>query len=56
MQDKSQAQPAIDLPFFLKVYEKRQFEGGAEIATLEEGGVSSWPEAVQYLMRNYVLS
>ena len=43
----------MSLPYFLDGFALSQYESGIEMVAPEEGGVSSWPEAVQYLLKNY---
>lgn len=38
----------IALPTFLKGFDKSQYEAGVEMIFPEKGGVSSWPDVVQY--------
>lgn len=51
-----EAQTFIAFPSFLKGFAKSQHKSGAEMASLEEDGISSWSEFVQYLLRNYTQS
>ena len=53
IQEMSEAQAFVELPSFFDGYGKSQYEAGVERTLPEEGGVESWPEAVQYLLRNY---
>lgn len=56
IQEMSEAQAIAALPSFLDGFAKSQYETGAETVFPEEGGISSWPEAVQYRLRNYAQS
>lgn len=56
IQKISEAEAVVALPSFQKVFASAQFEAGVEIASPEKGGISDWPEAVQYLSRNYAQS
>lgn len=47
IQGMSEAQAFIAYPSFLKGFSKSQYEAGAEMVFPEEGGISSWSEAVQ---------
>ena len=51
----SEAQAFIALPTFLSGQAQQQFNAVCG-ASFEEGGVSCWPEAVQYLLRSYTTS
>lgn len=53
IQEKLAAQELVALPSFLKEFAKSHFEAGAEMVSPEGRGVSTWPEAVQYLLKNY---
>lgn len=55
-QKMPEAQGLIALIAFLKGFAKSQHEAGVEIVHSKEGGASSWPEAIQYLSRNYAQS
>lgn len=56
IQAMSEAQAFIALPSFLIGFAKSQYEAGVQLTSPDEGGVTSWPEAVQYLLRNYAHS
>ena len=56
MLDMTEAQAFITLPYFLKGYAHEQFRTIKDASTAAEGGVTSWPEAVQYLLRSYATS
>lgn len=49
----SEEQAYIALPEFITQFAKIQYEAGSQIMYAGEGGISRWPEAVQYLLRNY---
>ena len=53
IQQISEAQAFLDLPAFLGGLAKMEYDAGVEQLAPEEGGVSSWPEAVNYLLRSY---
>ena len=55
-QGMSEAQAYLAVPYFLKGFALNQFESVTETATSSEGGVTCWPEAVQYLLRSYATS
>jgi len=52
IQEMSEAQALLALPSFLNGFAKSQYEA-AERVNPQDGGIGSWPEAVQYLLRNY---
>ena len=56
IQEMSEAQAFLALPHFLDGFAKSQYEAGVELVKPRLGGVSSWPESVQYLLRNYAQS
>ncbi len=49
----SEAQAYLALPHFLRGFALNQFESMWDMSTSENGGVTCWPEAVQYLLRSY---
>lgn len=53
IQEMSKAQAFLALSSFLTGNAGSQYEAGVEMVSPEKGGVSSWPEAVHYLVRNY---
>lgn len=55
-QKLSDAQAIVVLPTFPVEFAKSQYETVVELVSTEGGGVSSWPEAVQYLWRSYAES
>lgn len=52
----SEAHAFIALHSFLTGFAQSQYEAGIDVSLLEEGGISRWPEAVQYLLRSYAQS
>lgn len=56
IQTMSEEQAFISFPSVLTGFSKIQFEAGAQVLSAGDGGVASWPEAVQYLLRNYAQS
>lgn len=46
-------QALVAPPSVFKGFAKSQYEAGAQMMSPEEGEISSWPEAVQYFLRNY---
>ena len=53
IQDMTEAQAYLALPKFLGGLAQSQFEMTTNLGEAEGGGVTCWPEAVQYLLRNY---
>jgi len=53
IQGFSEAQMFLALPAFLEGKALSHYESGIEFVPPEEGGVSCWPEAVQYFLRSY---
>lgn len=51
-QDMSDAQTLVALPSFLKEFAKNHNEAVASRVSSEQRGIFSWPEAVQYPLRN----
>ena len=49
----SEDQAYITLPFFLKGEAKSHYEAVMDTTSEGEGGVTCWPEEVQYLLRSY---
>ena len=49
----SEEQAYIALPFFLKGAAKSHFESVMDTTSEGEGGVTCWPEAVQFLLRSF---
>ena len=49
----SEDQAYIALPFFLEGEAKIHYEAVLDTISEGEGGVTCWPEAVQYLLRSY---
>lgn len=56
IQEMSEAQAFLTLPSFLSGMARLQFEAGTELEDADGEGVTCWPEAVQYLLRNYAMS
>ena len=54
--DMNHAQAYIAIPYFLKGFALDQYQAAEDAYSANEGGVSCWPEAVQYLPRSYVTS
>ena len=54
--EMSEAQAYLALPFLLTGSAKVQFRAARSVGRSTEGGVSCWPEAVQYLLRKYAKS
>jgi len=52
IQEMSEAQALLSLPHFLSGFARSQYEA-AERVNPQDGGIAEWPEAVQYLLRNY---
>ena len=50
--EMKESQALLALPYFLKEDALRQYRAARD-SSPKEGGVSAWPEAVQYLLRNY---
>lgn len=53
IQKISGTQVFVALPTILTELAKNQHEAGVEMVPSEKDGVSSWPEAIQYLFENY---
>ena len=51
--EMSEAQAYVALPYFLKSTAKDAFKATKNTSRGEDGGVTCWPEAVQYLLRSY---
>lgn len=51
--EMSEAQAFIALPYFLKGNAASQFRSVKTTSSRASGGVSAWPEAVQYLLHTY---
>ena len=49
----SEYQAYIALPFFLKGQAKSHYKAVMDTTSEDEGGVTCWPEAVQYLLHSY---
>ena len=49
----SEDQAYIALPFFLKGQAKSHYKAVMDTTSEDEGGVTCWPEAVQYLLHSY---
>ena len=49
----SEAQAYIALPYFLTGMALTQYEAARNVVTSRQGGVSSWPEAVQFLLQTF---
>ena len=49
----SEAQAYLSLPYFLSGSAESQFRAVRTASTSSHGGISCWPEAVQYLLRTY---
>ena len=49
----SEAQAYIALPYFLRGHAEEQFNSVRGASSSKQGGVTCWPEAVQYLLRSY---
>lgn len=56
IQEICKAWAFVALPPFLRRFVKSRYEAGSEMMIPEEGGISSWGEAVQYLIKNYAQS
>ncbi|CAN8070507.1 unnamed protein product [Agarophyton chilense] len=54
--EMSEPQAFLSLPHFLKGFALEQYRSVCGSLTADEGGVTSWPEAVQYLLRSYSTS
>ena len=52
----SEAQAYVALSYFLKGFALDQFQTVKDAYAASEGGVTCWPEAVQYLIRSYATS
>lgn len=52
----SEGQAYVALPYLLKGSAKEQFLAARTIDEEDDGGVTCWPEAVQYLLRTYATS
>ena len=52
----SEAQAYIAVPYFLRGHAEQQFNAVRGSSSAREGGVTCWPEAVQYLLRSYAKS
>lgn len=52
----SEAQAFVALPHFLRKLALEQYRAVSGSLNADEGGVTSWPEAVQYLLRSYATS
>ena len=50
----SEEQAYIALPFFFKGAAKSHFESVMDTTSEGEGGVTCWPEAVQFLLRSFL--
>lgn len=56
LQEMSETQAFLALPFLLTGLVKSQYEAGIKMVDPQDGGISSWPEATQYFLRYYALS
>ena len=54
--DMSETQAYVALSYFLKGFALDQFQTVKDAYAASEGGVTCWPEAVQYLIRLYATS
>lgn len=54
IQKVSEVLAFVALPSFLEEYARSWYETGAGLVSPEKIGVSGWPEAVHYLLRNHV--